>query len=288
MRVGVRATLGFLLRANLTVGRSRLPFEFSGGKTLPSQVTGLTFLLLIVTACIAEVSTSGDTLASREEVTETLQTTQQKSSADSDEVSQLREKVVDLSARVSSLELQANSAWERATEARVRARHLQLPAGDPRRAASVQVCPQVSGSLGADWEAKSLNVGALHLIAVDELAAAPPSDFEADEVGRYGGTKVLAVVERWHVATLVVPNPEADRLSLLYDPSIRSPDNRFAVRDGEEAVSLVACYARLTQFPGGFVVAAAHCAPLDVYLNEESEPQRVVLSFGAGSCEQQG
>jgi hypothetical protein len=37
-------------------------------------------------------------------------------------------------------------------------------------------------------------------------------------------------------------------------------------------------------FNGGINVAGDRCLPLDVYVDDESEPREVVASFGAGPC----
>ena len=107
--------------------------------------------------------------------------------------------------------------------------------------------------------------------------------------------KVLVLVRAGGAVTLVVPEEERKRLSLLYDASEPGPRRPLRLSDGTWSVRFSACTSseewvpgeqypdtRATQFNGGFFVRGAHCAPLDVWPDGQEEPVRRWLSLGTG------
>ena len=111
--------------------------------------------------------------------------------------------------------------------------------------------------------------------------ASQPADAFSGRNGRYFLQKALAVVEAGALVKMEVPESARDRLALSYGLSGRS-DNLYALADGHPTWALRACDDTETQFNGGFIVAGAQCAPLDVFVEGQSAPIRVTLSFGMG------
>jgi hypothetical protein len=163
------------------------------------------------------------------------------------------------------------------------------PAGPP--GAFVRTCESsVDGDLGDGWRARSVVAGPLALVALRHAATQPAADFRR-RGGGYQGLKVLAVVEAGATVTLTVPTAERRHLALLYDPAAWNEDNRYRLGDGDTAVTFQACPpaqtppgAGGTQFNGGFLVAGARCAALEVSTPAWRTPRRVTVSFGAGRC----
>jgi hypothetical protein len=149
----------------------------------------------------------------------------------------------------------------------------------------------VRGTLPRDWQRSSAAAGPLALFFFGEVrengrvSVVSPSRFEsvAGSGNRYEPDKVLALVRSGAVVTLEVPEDQR-YLSLLYDPK-RLGGRSFRVADGDRAVTFHSCQGidDPTQFNGGFVVAGARCANLNVVPNGR-EPTRIVVSFGAGRC----
>ena len=106
--------------------------------------------------------------------------------------------------------------------------------------------------------------------------------------------KVLALVKTGETVTLVVPEGERQRLSLLYDHgpgpkrSLRLSDGTFSVRfraceQGEEwAPGQPYPDPNETQFNGGFFVRGAHCAWLEVWVDGQESPLPLALGLGTG------
>jgi hypothetical protein len=107
--------------------------------------------------------------------------------------------------------------------------------------------------------------------------------------------KVLALVRAGETVTLVVPQAERRRLSLLYDFDSPGPRRPLRLSDGTSSVRFRACTeyedwspghpypdSRETQFNGGFFVRGAHCAPLEAWVEGRAEPLRFGLPFGTG------
>jgi hypothetical protein len=148
----------------------------------------------------------------------------------------------------------------------------------------------VYGDLGDGWRARSVVVGPLAFVALGYAATQPAADFRR-RGGHYQGLKALAVVEAGTTVTLTVPAAERRHLALLYDPAAWTGDNRYRLGDGDTAVTFRSCPpeqtppgADGTQFNGGFLVAGARCATLEVATPGWRAPRRVTVSFGAGRC----
>jgi hypothetical protein len=146
------------------------------------------------------------------------------------------------------------------------------------------------------WKEHSVFAGPLVLYYADQFAGQPASDFapRPGGSGYYSGQKLLVLVRRGAVATVVVPEAERRNAGLLFDPAVWNDRNAYRVEDGDSAVRFKACKKgergpvgrpsnAMTQFNGGFVVAGARCLPLDVLVPGRGTV-RVSLSFGAGRC----
>jgi hypothetical protein len=161
------------------------------------------------------------------------------------------------------------------------------PPGPP--GAFVRTCESsVYGDLGDGWRAQSVVVGPLAFVALRYAATQPAADFRR-RGGGYQGLKALAVVAAGATVTLTVPPAERRHLALLYDPAAWKEDNHYRLGDGDTAVTFQSCPpeqtppgADGTQFNGGFLVAGARCATLEVSTPAWRAPWRVTVSFGAG------
>jgi hypothetical protein len=147
------------------------------------------------------------------------------------------------------------------------------------------------------WRKHSVFAGPLIFYSADQYAEQPVSTFApiAGRNGYYPGQKLLVLVRRGAVATVVVPESERRLAALLYDPAAWNDRNAYKIEDGETAVKFKACEKgerapvggplnAMTQFNGGFVVAGDHCLPLDVLVRGQAGSIPVTLSFGAGRC----
>jgi hypothetical protein len=94
----------------------------------------------------------------------------------------------------------------------------------------------------------------------------------------------FAVVESSDAITLVVPESERARYSLIWDPATWQEDAAYVVADGSPAVTLRACELEPTTFVGGIVAGTPYCAPLDVYVGDDPSPRRVALALDAVDC----
>jgi hypothetical protein len=95
-----------------------------------------------------------------------------------------------------------------------------------------------------------------------------------------------------------VPPAERRHLALLYDPADWKENNQYRLGDGDTAVTFQSCPpeqtplgADGTQFNGGFLVAGARCATLEVSTPQWRTPRRVTVSLRrrtivGGSCGQ--
>jgi hypothetical protein len=146
----------------------------------------------------------------------------------------------------------------------------------------VRACgTNVYGELADYWRAESVVVGPLAFAYLKQLK--DPSFATHFETNR--GVKVLAVIEPHATATVIVPAHEREHLSLLYDPSKWTENSLYEAVLGDAAVTFEACPdGPPTQFNGGFLVAGARCADLDVYVADALQPDKVRVSFGAGEC----
>jgi hypothetical protein len=147
------------------------------------------------------------------------------------------------------------------------------------------------------WRQHSIIAGPLVIYYADQFARQEGSYFEpiGGEDDHYAGQKLLLLVRRGAVATVVVPESERRYVALLYNPAAWNDRNAYRIDDGESAVTFKACKKgetapvggppnAMTQFNGGFVVAGARCAGLDVRVRGQQRAIPVTLSFGAGRC----
>jgi hypothetical protein len=144
----------------------------------------------------------------------------------------------------------------------------------------------VYGEIAPEVRRAAVAAGPLALLVLDggRRAALEPSAV----------VKVLALVRSGATVTVVVPDTERPRLSLLYEFS-RGPERPLRLADGTDSARLSACDpseewaqgrpypdATATQFNGGFFVRGAHCALLDVWVEGRAEPLRLGIPFGTG------
>lgn len=139
-----------------------------------------------------------------------------------------------------------------------------------------------------DTDTQDVQVGPIVLGRVRQYETSPTSNFEGED-GRHAGLKVLLALDAASRAMLVVPEAEKDNISIGYawqwerefDPSVVLRP----ISDGNRGVVFEACPNRETHFSGGFYVAGARCADLDVYLEDTQEPTRITLGFGVQDCD---
>jgi hypothetical protein len=163
------------------------------------------------------------------------------------------------------------------------------PAADarPPPAETVRNCrTAVYGKLAPSTRKNAVTAGPVSLLAVGGKRPA--------EVEPSGAVKVLVLIQTGETATVVVPEGERERLSLLYDlgpgpkRSLRLSDGTFSARfnactaSGEWAEGKPYPDERETQFNGAFFVRGAHCAMLNVWIDGRAAPSRLGLGFGVG------
>lgn len=148
------------------------------------------------------------------------------------------------------------------------------------------------------WRTHSVVAGLLVFYSADQYAEQPASLFAPiDGNDRYAGQKLLVLIRRGAVATVVVPDSMRSSAALLYNPAAWNDRNAYRIEDGESAVTFKACEKGesepvggppngMTQFNGAFVAAGDRCVRLDVRVRGEDPiiPVKVKLSFGAGEC----
>ena len=171
-------------------------------------------------------------------------------------------------------------------------------AAAPQRA-FVRTCEMsVYGTLDDPaWRTHSVFAGPLVFYSADQYAEQPASLFAPlpGNDGYYAGQKLLALVRRGAVGTVVVSGSGRRYAALLYNPAAWNDRNAYRIDDGESAVTFKACKKgetapvggplnAMTQFNGGFVVAGARCVPLEVFVRGEQRTIPVTLSFGGGRC----
>jgi hypothetical protein len=133
----------------------------------------------------------------------------------------------------------------------------------------------------------NLVVGPLVLVGGSEFT--PPSVVRSVE-----GQKYPVLVRAGHQVTLVVPKEARAFAGLGYGPL---PQGEITLREAHKQVTFVACPGNEpsysmpgesvgpTTFWSGFVVAhEPHCVPLDVYVDAEASPRRIVLELGVRPC----
>ena len=99
------------------------------------------------------------------------------------------------------------------------------------------------------------------------------------------GVKALIVVAAGAVVRVGIPANESARLSLDYSnvPPRNARQNLFRVADGASRVTFKACASGQgpqTEFAGGFLVAGAQCARIDIYTSVSNRPIRRQIAFG--------
>jgi hypothetical protein len=168
------------------------------------------------------------------------------------------------------------------------------------------------GPFPAGWRGRdSVAVSALGLPWVRQHAEQPASSFEPVAValrrllrdrtlsprqrrearaalraaapGAHAVAGTAVVVEAGHTATLSVPAEFRGRISLSYTRQSHDRERPPAwgalrVADGDHTVTFRACRDRETHWIGGFVVAGAQCAPLDIIV--DGLKTRRNLAFG--------
>jgi hypothetical protein len=113
-------------------------------------------------------------------------------------------------------------------------------------------------------------------------------------VRSYGGQKFPVLVRADHKVTLVVPKEARVFAGLGYGPL---PQGEITLEVAHKQVTFVACPANepsysmpgksvgsTTFWSGSVVVDEPHCVPLDVYVDEEPTPRRIVLELGVKPC----
>jgi hypothetical protein len=149
----------------------------------------------------------------------------------------------------------------------------------------------VYGPLGGHWQRAGIISGPIGFVGLKTAREEPRRDF-ARHPGGWGGAKVVAVVNPGAQVTVSLPSFELRRLALLYDPSAFKASGLYSLSDGEPSVTFRACmpgqpgpfgFSGPTQFNGGFIVAGAQCAVLDVA--QPGDLTRTVhVAFGKGEC----
>ena len=134
--------------------------------------------------------------------------------------------------------------------------------------------------------AANVEAGPLTFVSLAEYARVPAADFEARDDSLYLAQKVLLVMRGGRDATVVVPKSERSHASLLWGPTpgVDRKQERLGLReiaDGNPAVRFKGCAGKFMEYVGGgFVVAGARCLPLDIWVEGDAEPRRIVASFG--------
>ena len=147
------------------------------------------------------------------------------------------------------------------------------------------------------WQAHSVIAGPLAFYYADQFVEQPDSVFAplGEQDGYYAGQKLLVLVRRGAIVTVVIPEAIRSDAALLYKPAAWNDRNAYRIEDGESAVTFQACKKgetapaggsrnAMTQFNGGFVVAGARCVPLEVHVRGEERSIPVALRFGSGRC----
>jgi hypothetical protein len=102
----------------------------------------------------------------------------------------------------------------------------------------------------------------------------------------------LVAVTNATTARVRIPASETGRLSLDYTGlQPRNAAGRYAVSDGASQVTFHGCSqrpngSRSSLFEGGFIVAGAQCARVDVYTGTSGRPIERRIAFGVrgGAC----
>ena len=108
------------------------------------------------------------------------------------------------------------------------------------------------------------------------------------------GQKYPVLLRAGHRVTLVVPDEARAFAGLGYGPL---PQGEITLAEAHKQVTFVACPAdepsysqpgskvgKTTFWSGAVVVHEPHCVPLDVWVDDDPTPQRVVLELGVKPC----
>lgn len=102
---------------------------------------------------------------------------------------------------------------------------------------------------------------------------------------RYPAFEAAAAVRDGGSVTVAVAPQDRAHVAFLFDSRAFSHANEgYAIADGTAAVTLRGCSAPYTQYQGGFVADGPRCATLEAWIDGATEPERRVVSFGAGDC----
>jgi hypothetical protein len=134
---------------------------------------------------------------------------------------------------------------------------------------------------------RNLVVGPLVLVGGAEFTP-------ASVVRSVKGQKYPVLVRAEHRARIVVPLEARGFAGLGYGPL---PQGEITLKEAHKAVTFIACPADepaysgvrptvgATTFWSGFVIAhEPHCVPLDVYVDDDPAPRRIVLELGVRPC----
>lgn len=115
----------------------------------------------------------------------------------------------------------------------------------PTQRAFVRMCEaSVYGTLDdPTWRKHSVIGGPLIFYSADQYAEQPASLFApiVSNDGYYSGQKVLVLIRRGAVATVVVPESERRHARLLYNPADWNDRNAYTAKDGETTVRFEGC-----------------------------------------------
>jgi len=159
-----------------------------------------------------------------------------------------------------------------------------LPDGDEVRAI-VRTCETAAHGMNPEFGRLTSANPAAAIVFVNPQASeqTDPRYYEPLGDGRFHPIKVLVGVATGSIVTVTVPEPERDRVALLYDaPRADSTDGRYTMADGEVQVTFEACDDPDTGFPGYFLVAGPRCVELEVQLGNDVD--RIFLPFGISDC----
>jgi hypothetical protein len=144
---------------------------------------------------------------------------------------------------------------------------------------------------GAFRDPGNIVVGPLALVAGATAAGQSPA-----LIRKLGGWKSPLLVRAGHTVTLRIPEAARKFAGLGYGPL---PQGFIDVHDAHHTITFVPCprdepaYAGVqptvgpvTFWSGGIIVnRAPACVPLEVFIDDEREPRRLVVSLAAGRCE---
>jgi hypothetical protein len=132
----------------------------------------------------------------------------------------------------------------------------------------------VQGKLAPDWRRNTYNLGPFSISGVRPGTAGQVSPGRMSKPLFH---KALVVVNAGSSATIVIPEEQRGRVSLLYDPRRSAPDIT-AVTDGMSTVTFQACADRETQFAGGFI-ADSGVTDFRITISTGTQTRTVPLTF---------